>query len=142
MCRKLAYSTRRTPRTSNKPIPNTRSVNQRHGLYAGYSRSKYRSGCDMSCTCCGSTIDTRMMSLTARLQMKIFVTVRIFLMRRIVTSTHMLLSKETISQVEMKATNIACPVGRGILIPVNVHITQAFRVLRPLRVTMLFTCNR
>ena len=70
-------------------------------------RSKYSSVCETSCTCCGRTREARIMSLTARFDRKIFVTVRNVLIFIMTTTTLMLLKKLRMRNVEMKAMNAA-----------------------------------
>ena len=70
-------------------------------------RSKYSSVCETSWTCCGRTKEVRIMSLTARFDRKIFVTVRILLIFIMTTTTHTLLRKLIMRNVEMKAIKAA-----------------------------------
>ena len=68
-------------------------------------RSKYSSVCETSWTCCGRTREARIMSLMARFDRKIFVTVRNVLIFNMTTTTLTLLRKLRMRNVEMKAMN-------------------------------------
>ena len=67
--------------------------------------SSFSSECDISFTCSGRTSETSIMSLTARFVRNMFVTVRIFLIFIMTTTTHTLLRKLRMINVEMKAMN-------------------------------------
>ena len=69
--------------------------------------SSYSSVCVMSNTCSGRKTETRIMSLTARFVRNIFVTVRIVLIFIMMTTTHTLLRKLRMINVDMKTMNAA-----------------------------------